>query len=116
MTMRKESIKEWEAATARALNEELGAPRSGSMTEREQKKLRKAFKAHTDDVKAFIVLLEDAVRRLSGVELGRRIADLTNKLEMRNDLARRFALELDFNGRPLKQGRAFGEEARQEKP
>lgn len=68
----------------------------------EDRKLRKAFKAHTDDVKSFLVLLEDAMRRLRGEELGKRIADLANKLELRNDLARRFGLGLDWNGRKLK--------------
>lgn len=67
-----------------------------------EQKLRKAFKAHTDDVKAFVVLMEDAVKKLRGEELGRRLADLANKLEMRNDCARRFTLGLGFNGKPLK--------------
>lgn len=67
-----------------------------------EQKLRKAFKAHTGDVKAFLTLLDHAAKTLRGEEFGRRVADLSNKLEMRNDLARRFALELDFNGRPLK--------------
>lgn len=66
------------------------------------RKLRKAFKDHTDQVKLFLVLIGDAMNRLEGVERGRRIADLCNKLELKNDLVRRFTLEIDFNGKPLK--------------
>lgn len=79
------------------------------MAKTPEQKLHKAFTTHTNDVKAFIVLLDHAARTLKGEELGRRLADLSNKLEMRNDLARRYALELDFNGKPLKRAPLSGE-------
>lgn len=70
--------------------------------EREYRKLRKEFREYTDQVKAFIVLIDHTMKQPESVERGKRIADLTNKLELKNDSIRRFVLGLDFNGRPLK--------------
>ena len=72
------------------------------MAKTPEQELRKSFHKHTDFVKDFLVLLDDAMRRLDGVERGKRIADLANKLEFANDSARRYGLDLDFNGKPLK--------------
>ena len=70
----------------------------------QEKKLRKEFKSHTDFVKDFLVLLDAEMRAPSTPERGGRIAQLSNKLQMKNDSVRRFILELDWNGRPLKRG------------
>jgi hypothetical protein len=74
--------------------------------EKRLKVLRKVFKDHTDFVQAAIKLLDNVMKtQPEGEARGRRIADLINKLEMKNDSVRRFVLDLDFNGRPLKRNR-----------
>lgn len=70
--------------------------------EASEKKLRKEFKLHTDFVKDYLVLIDAEMRKASSPERGSRIAQLSNKLQMKNDMVRRFALDLGFNGRPLK--------------
>lgn len=72
------------------------------MAKTPEQEIRKAFRKHTDFVKDYLVLLGDAMRQPDSVARGKRIAELANKLEFANDSARRFALDLDFNGKPLK--------------
>lgn len=64
--------------------------------------LRKELHGLTDFVKDYLVLLDDAMRAPEGLARGKRIAELSNKLQMKNDMVRRFTLDLNFNGRPLK--------------
>jgi len=68
----------------------------------EQKALWKQFKKHTDFVKDYLVLIDDEMRKPSSESRGKRIAELSNKLQMANDSARRVTLELDWNGKPLR--------------
>lgn len=70
--------------------------------EKEAKMLRKELRQLTEFVKDYIVLLDDAMRQPEGVERGKRIAALSNKLQFKNDSVRRFVLDLGFNGKPLK--------------
>jgi len=70
--------------------------------EREIKMLRKEMEKLTGFVKSYVVLIDDAMKQPDSIERGRRIADLSNKLEFKNDSVRRFVLELDWNGKPLR--------------
>lgn len=72
------------------------------MSDLDARKLRKSLKELTSYVKDFLVLLDHEMRKPSSVERGRRIGELARKLELKNDMVRRYTLELDFNGRPLK--------------
>lgn len=72
------------------------------MTEAELKKFRKEFVGLTQFVKDYLVLLDHYMKQPESPERGKRIAALSNKLEMKNDMVRRFTLEIDFNGNPLK--------------
>lgn len=73
-----------------------------SIEERQARKCRKELKHLTDQVQAFIILVDHEMKKPSTSERGSRIADLCNKLQMQNDVARRFTLGLDWNGRKLK--------------
>ncbi len=70
--------------------------------ERQLANMHKAFKTYTSFVKDGIVLVDDEMRRPSSPERGGRIAQLMNQLNLQTDAVRRFTLELDWNGRPLK--------------
>lgn len=70
-----------------------------------EQKLRKDLKDLTGFVKDFLVLLDHEMTKPSSVERGQRIGQLARRLEMKNDMVRRFTLELDFNGKPLKRKR-----------
>lgn len=70
--------------------------------EQEAKAVLKEFRLLTDFVKDYLVLLDDAMRKPESAERGRRIAQLSNQLNMKNDTVQRFVLNLDFNGKPLK--------------
>ena len=70
--------------------------------EKELKAMHKAFKTYTSFVKDVIVLVDDEMRKPSSPERGSRIAKLMNQLSIQTDSVRRFTLELDWNGRPLK--------------
>lgn len=70
--------------------------------EKEAKMLRTELTRLTGFVQAYVILLDQTMKGPEGVEQGKRIADLSNKLEMKNDSVRRFVLNLDFNGRKLK--------------
>ena len=73
--------------------------------EGEHRKLKKAFRDYTDRVKAIMVLLDDAMKQPESIDRGRRIAYLINQLEVQTDCERRFRLDLDFNGRPLRRNK-----------
>lgn len=62
-----------------------------------ERKLRKDFKALTDKVKAFLAALDREMKQPSSPERGSRIANLANALNMANDSARRYGLDIkDF--------------------
>ena len=58
----------------------------------EAKKLRKALTNLTGYVHSFLILLDYEMKKPSTPERGRRIADLANKLELKNDMITRFTL------------------------
>lgn len=64
--------------------------------------MHRAFKTYTAFVKDVTVLVDDEMRKPSSPERGSRIAKLMNQLNLQTDAVRRFTLELDWNGRPLK--------------
>lgn len=70
------------------------------------KKLFKECKSLTDFVKDYLVLLDHEMRQPSSPKRGERIAELSNKLQMKNDMVRRFTLDFGFNGKPMKRPRA----------
>lgn len=70
--------------------------------EQEAKTLRKELERLTSFVKSYVTLLDEAMKQPESVERGQRIAQLSNKLEFKNDSVRRFVLELDWNGKPLR--------------
>lgn len=70
--------------------------------EKEAAMLRRELERLTVFVRAYVILLDQTMKGLEGVERGKRIADLSNKLQFKNDSVRRFVLNLDFNGRKLK--------------
>lgn len=57
-------------------------------------RMKKALRSLSDDVKTFIILLDAEMTRPSDVLRGQRIAKMTNGLQLKNDMARRFALGL----------------------
>lgn len=56
----------------------------------------------SDYVKDFLVLLDYTMKQPESVDRGRRVADLANKLEMKNDIVRRFTLEINRDGKKLR--------------
>jgi hypothetical protein len=64
-------------------------------------KLRKGLRELTDHVQAYLVLVDQEYKKQESVERGKRLADLANKLQLKNDLVRRYTLELDWNGKKL---------------
>jgi hypothetical protein len=68
----------------------------------EAKAMRKELHKLTEFVKDFLTLLDHEMKKPSSAERSSRVADLANKLQFKNDYVRRFALNLDFNGKPLK--------------
>lgn len=76
--------------------------RSERSPDRELRAMHKAFKVYTGFVKDVIVLVDDEMRKPSSPERGSRIAKLMNQLSLQTDAVRRFTLELDWSGRPLK--------------
>ncbi len=55
-------------------------------------KYLRALKALTRDVRAFLLLLDGEMKKPSTVERGKKIAALSNALELANDKVRRFTL------------------------
>ena len=70
--------------------------------EKQLKSMHKAFKVYSGFVKDVIVLVDDEMKKPSSPERGSRIAKLMNQLSLQTDSVRRFTLDLDWNGRPLK--------------
>lgn len=62
---------------------------------------RRELRKLSDLIQNYLILVDDAMK-LPPPERGPRLADLSNKLEMRNDMVRRFVLEVTKSGRPLK--------------
>jgi hypothetical protein len=63
---------------------------------REAIKQRKALVEVTESVHAFLRALDDEMKTPSTAERGRRVAQLSNTLELVNDHARYFALGVDY--------------------
>jgi hypothetical protein len=84
--------------------------------EREAKVLRLELTRLTAFVQSYLTLLDQAMKQPDGQARGSRIADLSNKLEFKNDSVRRFVLDIDQNGRAIKRAqrrvttRAIGSE------
>jgi hypothetical protein len=76
---------------------------------RELNKQRKVLHDLTDEVWAFLQLLDKEMRKPSNPERGTRIAQLSNRLELQNDLIRRFRLGL--KGDPVPRQRSAGRAA-----
>jgi hypothetical protein len=70
--------------------------------EREARRYRKTLHGLTNTVKAYLALVDTAMKEPEGEKRGRRLGELAGKLELENDQIRRFALGLGFNGRKLK--------------
>lgn len=67
----------------------------------EQRKIRdltKHMKDLTSSVEGFLARLDVVMRQPSSEAKGRRIAKLSNDLEMANDTVRYFGLGIDFRG------------------
>lgn len=60
---------------------------------KESRKYRKALASLTSDVRAFLIELDYEMKKPSTNERGKRIAALSNALEMANDKVRRFVLD-----------------------
>ena len=58
------------------------------------RKMKKDFRSLTDTVKAYLVRMDVKMKEPSTIERGREIAALMNKLEIQNDIARHFGLDL----------------------
>lgn len=56
------------------------------------------FKNLCRQVAAFIALMDSEMKKPSNEDRGKRIADLCNKLEIANDYALRFGLDLERKG------------------
>lgn len=57
-------------------------------------RMKKSLRALSDDVKTFIILLDGEMTRPSDNLRGQRIAKMSNGLELKNDMVRRFSLGL----------------------
>lgn len=62
----------------------------------EQRKLKKHLTDLTSAVAQYIALLDQVMKERESAERGKRIAHLSNQLEMANDTARYFGLGIDY--------------------
>lgn len=71
------------------------------MAKTPEETLRKELHGLTNYIKDYLALVDDAMRQPESAERGKRIAHLSNALNMKNDMIRRFVLDLNFNGRRM---------------
>ena len=70
------------------------------------RKYRRGLRDLTEAVSAALRMLDAEMKLPTSPERGSRIARICNGLQMSNDCAKRFALGLDWNGRPFKETRS----------
>lgn len=69
---------------------------------RDVSKYRRALADLNDYVKAYIVLLDQAMRIPDQIERGKRVAFLQNRLEYKNDYVHHFLLDGNLRRKPRK--------------
>jgi len=62
--------------------------------ERKIRELRKHLRDLTQTVMRYLSLMDEAMKMPSTEDRGKRIAQLNNQLELQNDIAKRYGLEI----------------------
>lgn len=77
------------------------------LTEKDARRFKKYLVQLTKDVQICLKAIDIEMRKPSTVERGKNIAKICNALEMQNDKARYFGLEIDFRKDVKKDGNKY---------